>query len=176
MLGLPLFISTNTAVHSPDNWEDLWRHRQAELVLTGITLEEHFQERVNTLDQLLSGLIGRFRKTELVSSAALGVVAEVIEQIDTDFLGIEAWQQAKVLPDRVRRLSSIEVTMKIQSCLSDLRQRIRLLQMLVPEIERNRNLAFQYPDTSEKLTKVQEEVLELFRELRGHIGELVRCL
>jgi len=176
MLSLPLFTVTNTVVSSLDDWEDLWRRRRAELVLTGITLEEHFQERVNTLDQLLIGLIDHFRRTELVSSAVLGSVAEVIEQIDTEFLGIEAWQQAEALPDRVRKLSSIETTRNTQLCLSALRKRIRLMQMLLPEFEKNRRLAFQFPETSEKLAITQDEVLELFRELRGHVGELVRHL
>ncbi len=174
MLGLPLFINT---IPSPsDDWEYLWRKRRADLVLNGITLKEHFQERVRLLDQLLGGVIDRFRKTELVATITLKTVAEIIEQIDTEFLGIEAWQQAQELPDMVRALSSIEAVEKIQSCLGDIRRHIRLMQMLLRQYEKDPLIAFRYPETSEKLARSQEEVLNLFRTLRTYLRELAQHL
>jgi hypothetical protein len=176
MLGLLPFTVASTVGSYSDKWEELWRRHQAELVLNGVTLEEHFHGRAITLCQLLEGLIDRFRKTELVSSAVLEVVAEIVDQIDTEFLGIEAWQQAETLPDRVRKLASIEATKKAQLCLSELRKRLRLMKMLLPQVEAHPRLAYQFPETSEKLSAAQEEVFRLFRELRGQISELIKKL
>lgn len=175
MLGL-LFSTISEAVSDQQEWESLWRRRQARLVLAGITEEDHFVTIANDYSRVLEGLIDRFRRVEPVSLRAVDLAAEVVTKIDKEFLGAEAWQKVKGLPQRVRDLSQIEAIDRARSCLRELKVDLRVMKLTLPAVEKDYRLAYQFSETTERLSRAQEAVGDHLLRLQRQIVELVQAI
>lgn len=175
MFGL-LFSTIGESCSDQQEWKSLWRRRQAQLVLAGITREDHFVIIVRDYLTVLEGLIDRFRDIEPVSLEAVNLAAEIVTQMDKEFLGVEAWQRAKNLPQRVRELSRIEVIDKARSCLRDLKVVLRTLKLTLPAVEKDYRLAYQYSETTERLSQAQETVGDHLLQLYMQITQLVQVI
>jgi len=172
MAGILLLASIGLDSPDVEDWESVWRRDGKSFTLVGITQEEDFLARSQRLTDLLNGLIGQFQRTELLSSKVLGIVGEVIEQVDTHFLGMAVWQKTMLLPDKVRHLGTLSVMEKVRKCLSELRKRIRFMKMQMQEVEKKRDLLVRYPETTRLLSECQEESLNLLFDMVGHIEEI----
>jgi hypothetical protein len=175
MLGI-LLSTIGEAIPDQQEWEALWRRRQAGLVLTGITKEDNFVTIANDYSRVLEGLIDRFQRVEPVSLRAVDLAAEVVTKMDREFLGMEAWQKVKDLPQRVRDLSQMEAFDEARSCLRKLRIDLRFMKLTLPATEKDYRLVYQFSETTERLSIAQEAIGDHLLRLHVQLVELVRAI
>lgn len=147
-----------------------WRKRVARLVLEG-NVPETLSTRIEELVQLLDFLIVAYRGTDYISLDTLKDTSELWSQLESNFLGVSAWQKAQSLDNRIKALASINAVQKSQHCLAAISGHMRPMKILVEQLKNDPGSFVASPSALDSLTEHQGKVAGLLKDLRDQATE-----